>query len=192
MRLGEPSAASALAGVGNQSLNGETQSVASVDAAQYDYLMNENRRLLTIIDQYKYWESTYAAAYANVTAAAAANNNNSTSAPEALAGAVNGGPSAILENGINDADGQLPEQLPHAAVGASELQESVQCAADVVAVSSEDEVTRLRSELESIRKEHDDLISLLADQNLKMQQYERHFKDLGQHVSGCWRSRVFS
>lgn len=165
MRLGEPSAA--LAGVGNQSVNGETQSVASVDAAQYDYLMNENRRLLSIIDQYKYWESTYAAAYANVTAAAAANTN----AQEAVTGTVNG---VVLENGIN---GQLPEQHPAAA---GESQESVQCAAN----SEDDEVTRLRSELERIHKEHDDLISLLADQNLKMQQYERHFKDLGQNVSG--------
>lgn len=151
MRLGEPSAA--LAGVCNQSVNGETQSVASVDAAQYDYLMNENRRLLSIIDQYKYWESTYAAAYANVTAAAAANTS--------------------------EIDGQLPGQHP-AAADSGESQESVQCAASF----EDDEATRLRSELERIRKEHDDLISLLADQNLKMQQYERHFKDLGQNVSG--------
>lgn len=175
MRLGEPSA---LAGVSNQSVNGETQSVASVDAAQYDYLINENRRLLSIIDQYKYWESTYAAAYANVTAAAAAN----TSAQEAAAGAANGAPGVVLQNGI---DGQLPGQLPSATAASESQGSNVQSAAEVVPVNSDEEVTRLRSELESIRKEHDDLISLLAEQNLKMQQYERHFKDLGQHVSGC-------
>lgn len=169
MRLGEPSGS--LAGVGNQSVNGETQSVASVDAAQYDYLINENRRLLGIIDQYKYWESTYAAAYANATAAAAAannnTNNNSTSAQE-VAGTVNGGG---LPNGI---DGQFPEQHPACAGGQTQTA-GVQCAAETV--NSGEEVTRLRSELENIRKEHDDLTSVLADQNMKMQQYEQQLKD---------------
>lgn len=174
MRIGEHSGS--LAGTGNQSVNGETQSVASVDAAQYDYLINENRRLLGIIDQYKYWESSYAAAYANATAAAAAANNG-TSVQE-VASTVNG----ELTNGIDGTDGQFAEQHP---VSSGESQARGQCSAEAVAIvnTSEEEVTRLQSELENARTERDDLTSVLADQNLKMQQYEQQLNDSGQRVS---------
>ena len=41
------------------------------------------------------------------------------------------------------------------------------------------EMEKLREELESIRKEQDALISLLGDQNLKLQYYEKEFKNRG-------------
>ena len=137
--------------------NGEAQPSSVTDANQFEYLINENRRLQAIIDQYKYWEMNYYNAY---NSAASAENNVDDSA------------SGVLEQPTNQLQCPLPDQV-QTQVQSIEISET----------KNPKEMERLRSELETLKKEQDDLITLLADQDLKMQSYVRRLKDLGHDVS---------
>lgn len=153
--------------------NGEVQSSSAsaiADSTQYDYLMNENRRLESIIDQYKYWESSI---YAN------ANNQTATAAATAAVVPEQNGALANGSGGLEESANQLPDQFTCQQQHAQQQLESASQSTPEKAIES----SQLRGELETLRKEQEDLITLLADQDLKMQKYVRKLKDLGHVVS---------
>lgn len=122
--------------------NYDTSSVKS-ESNQIEYLINENRRLLSIIDQYKYWEQNFYAHYHQT--------------PESLSTQANVSDSDISRN-ISEPDIKPSE-------------------------SNAMEMERLKTELDTIRKEQEKLVSLLGDQNIKIQFYEKELNDRGLSVS---------
>lgn len=145
--------------------NGEGgQPSPSADSTQFDYLINENRRLQSIIDQYKYWEANY---YANASAYGAPFNSNGDLSAAA---------------GQESASQTSSQQLPDPLTGVQQQTLQSTESSSTKEVTSQ-ETLQLRKELDSLRKEQEDLITLLADQDLKMQKYVRQLKDLGQEVS---------
>lgn len=112
------------------------------ESNQVEYLINENRRLLSIIDQYKYWEQNFYAYYHQT--------------PESLSTQVNVSDSDISRN-ISEPDIKSQD-------------------------SNLTEADKLKTELDTIKKEQEKLVTLLGDQNIKIQCYEKEFKDRGLSV----------
>lgn len=129
-------------------------SINPVDNQQIDYLMNENRRLLSIIDQYKCWEQNYYAYY------------NHQQQQQAIS-------SESLSTQVNVSDSDISRHVSEADRPPTTTNELSDNNVHIV------ELDKLRTELESIRKEQEALISLLGDQNLKLQYYEKEFQNRG-------------
>lgn len=119
-------------------------------SSQLEYLINENRRLQSIIDQYKYYEQQYYA----------------TQPIENLSTNVN----------FSDSDISSMTKDPEQQYVPSGEQPKQQCE------QSDKDASRLKLELETLRKEQDDLLALMADQDLKMQKYANKLKELGHEV----------
>lgn len=133
-------------GSNNNTNTSQSQTVA--DSNQLEYMFNENRRLQSIIDQYKYWEANY---YAN-------SYNQQLN---------------DIQQGNKDGSLVVQPTTNTVVPDGNEKQENK---------VENNETDKLRHELETLRKEQDDLITLLADQDLKMQKYVRQMKDHGLSV----------
>lgn len=140
--------------------NENAQVVATdVNANQLEYLINENRRLQTIIDQYRYYEQHYTYAFHQA---------------ENLSTIVN----------VSDSDlSSMAKETVSFEFSAPSPTDPNNQETDVQTDESNKEVCRLNSELDSLRKEQEDLLSLLSDQGLKMQKYVLLLKSLGHEVS---------
>ncbi|KAI2804951.1 Vesicle-mediated ER to Golgi transport protein [Blomia tropicalis] len=134
-------------GSNNNTNTSQSQTVA--DSNQLEYMFNENRRLQSIIDQYKYWEANY---YAN-------SYNQQLN---------------DIQQGNKDGSLVVQPTTNTVVPDGNEKQENK---------VENNETDKLRHELETLRKEQDDLITLLADQDLKMQKYVRQMKDHGLSVA---------
>ena len=146
--------------------NNSVDAINPVDNQQINYLMNENRRLLSIIDQYKCWEQNYYAYYNQQQQQPSQSHHQQ----QAFASESQ---SLSLSTQVNVSDSDISRHVSEPDRPPTTTNELADNNVPIV------EMEKLREELESIRKEQDALISLLGDQNLKLQYYEKEFKNRG-------------
>lgn len=145
MSLSDQQAAIAVSGAGDAG--------GGCEPSQYEYLINENRRLQSIIDQYKLWEQTYYTQLGAAVDMPATSESNGAGSRSTPGGGVGGTPGETFE--IIDTNSDM----------------------------SQKEVDKLRSELDNSKKELQDLLTVLGDQEIQMTRYVKKLKEMGCDVS---------
>lgn len=133
----------------------------SVDSQQLESLINENRRLQSLIDQYRAWEQSYYASFY----ASQSMQPDAQPAEQVVTTATGNTSCASSSN-----NGQHGSSV-------TETFELVDTNLDFAA--KEEDFESMKREVETLRKEQENMVKLFADQKIKLTKYEELLKQFG-------------